>query len=575
MLLKVSVVPRSTLLLTAKASLIWITLCCVGIVSAQDKLPTPAAVGTGQPTAIVSLTSLEKLIPDLVYLTRITGQPPMIGGMLTMSVNQYTQGVDRTRPIGMAVNLTDEGQPQSILMLPVNDLDSFLAGISNFVTYNELSTGKYQLQAGLASSLYALYKNKWLYVSQFEEDLERIPADPSSLIARLSDRYDIAVSLMVASIPEPLREQILAGLDQGFESALSQGAENMSEEELKASRERGEQAMKQLKESIADTEQLLIGLNVNQQAKAVQLELGTKFVPGSKLAKQTGMQKDLTSQYSDFALTSDPIQMRYRSKISPEDAAQASEQMDMQVAELNKQINNQVDDEAGREVLRKSLQTLTDSLKATIEEGDIDGSYAMNFEGGLNFYAGGRVANAAKLESEVVDLFKTYQNEPGAPSLEGSAINKADMRMYRGTWKVPSNDSSLIAAVGETLPFVMAFGEKKAALAIGVNCERNFEQAFQRVAANTGGKADPFDAKIDLLPILQYAEKLIDDDKAVSIVRAAIAKALEFSASDSVLVTSRAVDNGVIMRLTVEEGIFQASGAAASASAPPPPQRRR
>ncbi len=96
---------------------------------AQDRSATKTAVG--QPTIVVSTSKVERLLQNVSYLMRTVGQPEM-GGMVTLAVNQYSQGVDRSRPIGFAVTLNAVGNPTPVVMLPIADLKSFFAGLANF-----------------------------------------------------------------------------------------------------------------------------------------------------------------------------------------------------------------------------------------------------------------------------------------------------------------------------------------------------------------------------------------------------------------------------------------------------------
>ena len=543
------------------------------MVVAQDTKPAdksaPAAMATDEPTVLIGINSLDNLMPDLAYLTRASGQPQMVGAMLQMYVNQYSQGIDRKRPIGFSVNLKAESQPQMFLMLPISNFADFLSGTSQVMSHSELGDDKYEFELGL-QRVYGVFKNQWLFVTQFEEDLSSVPADPQPMISRLSDRYDVALSLQVQSIPEETREQFLENLDRGFESAFQKSADSMSEEELEIARQRGQESIQQLKDAINETSQVLVGLNIDQQAKVVLLDIGTKFVVGSSMAKQTQLQKDAKTAFAAYAQASDPIQIKYRSIISPEEIKRFQNSIDMQREQLNKQINDVSSDPAVRKILEKIGTTVIDSLSQTIKDGQIDGCYAINFEGGLNLVSGGTIADSSKLQSDILDLFKDLNGTADAPTLNPNPKSYANYQLFNGSWKVPADKSldGLRQAVGENLRFVVGFGPKAAVLALGSNCEVNIKAAIDRAASQGLSPANPGDLQIEVTPVLQYAQSLVKDPKVVSILNAAIEKALAFSSNDMIRVNSRVVDNGFIARTTIEEGVLQAAGAAATASAP-------
>ncbi len=52
------------------------------------------------PTVIVSTSKIEQLLGHVTYLMRAVGQPEF-GGLATMTVNQYSRGLDRSRPLAL------------------------------------------------------------------------------------------------------------------------------------------------------------------------------------------------------------------------------------------------------------------------------------------------------------------------------------------------------------------------------------------------------------------------------------------------------------------------------------------
>ncbi len=543
---------------------------CVAMSSlafAQEQQSSGSEVGVDQPTAVVAINSLDKFLPDLMYLIKASGQPPMIGGMISMSVNQYSQGIDRTRPIGVAVTLKEDGQPQSFLMLPIKDIEDFFAGTAQVISRSDLGNNRYSLNVGM-SNVYGRFDNGWLFVTQFEDDLEKIPSNPQGIISRLSDRYDLSVNIRIQSIPAELRDEFIKNLDQGFEAAMSRGNAGKSAEEIAQQKETGKRAMQQIKDTIQDTDQFLVGINIDKDARAVVFDFGTKFVAGSRLAKQTEMQKGLTSAFASYALESDPIQAKYRSKMGEEEIKMALDNIEMQMGQLDTSLRNSVNDEVARDVIKQLVNIFSKSFKSTLKGGNIDGCYAINFENGINVLGGGTVANAKELEQDFVAFLKQYAGNLNAPQITAGPTNVGGLNTYTGTWKVPGDSTEMQQVMGETVPFVVAFGDNQAALALGVNSQTALAAAIDRAKAASETPSNPFDLQIELTPILQYATTLAKDEKVLTVLRAAIAKSAEFSSNDMVRVTSRAVDNGLIMRLTIEEGVMQISGAAATASAP-------
>ncbi len=550
------------------AAVALISSACLPLARGQEKAPAEAAVGTDRPTVVLAVNSLDKLVPDLIYLFRAAGQQSY-GGLVTLFANQYGQGLDRSRPLGVAVNLPENEQPRVFLMLPIKDIDTFFAANAQFITQDELSENKYSLIIGV-SNLYATLQNEWLFVTQFEEDLEAIPQNPRVLLDTLVPRYDLGLTLNVASIPSMLKEQFIANLEQGFESAMARQGEGKSDEELAASRASGEATMEEIKRLIENSEQLLFGLNIDQGSKVVQLDFGSKFVEGSDLAKEVALQEGLTSKFAATTTPADPIQIRFRSKLGENNIQQTTQALDMQLNQLDSVLKTSVDDTKAREIIKSFATMILTSMKSTVAEGDIDGAYAINFENGVHMVALGQVAQPEKLESDLVALLNKHSSEQYAPKLNGSAQDYKGIKLYSGNWPLPPDDDfdGLRASIGEAVPFAMVFGNKQAGLAFGKDAVDNLKAAVDR-SAGTPAAANPMDLTVELLPILQYVDSMLDDPKSDFILQAAITKASEFSNNDMFKIESRAMNSGFIMRTTLEEGLLQAIGAAATASAGP------
>ena len=563
--------------LQARAACLVGLLCLAasGLAQAQERQSaSPSAAqeaAVQKPALVVSVGGLNKLIPDVMYLMRAVGQPAA-GGIASMMTNQFTAGVDRDRPMGVAVTVLPDGPPETVVMLPVSDVQKFLTGLtqSNAVTSDEIGENRYELTVGLETQMYAVYKNDWLFVTQFEEQLDNISLDPGTLLPKLAERYDIAVNVYVQEIPQAQRDELLQNLDQGFEMAMAQGSEGQSSEEAAAARAQGEQTIAQLKEIFESTDQLLVGLNVDANAKAVYFDVGTKFVAGSRLAKNAALNKDLTSSFASFVQASDPIQIKFRSKLSPADIEASEASFAMQREQLEGLVKTVEDPEAAA-ALREGATMFLDAIQRTMKSGEIDGAYAMNFDNGVNMVAGGTVVDAAALEKDFTGFLEKHSSDPAAPKLVGSPSNYKGMRLYNGTWELPEDEdlAELRDAIGDALPFVVAFGEDEAALAIGVNSDPNIKAALDRMQNNKQVPAYPAEVRVELLPILEYAQTLVAESDESRQLQAAIAKASEFAANDALQISSRVVENGAVVRIAIEEGILQTIGAAAVGAAPP------
>ena len=80
-----------------------------------------------KPVLLVSVSSIQDLVDDAGHLTSLAGQDGM-GGMVGGMMEGNTQGLDPTRPLGLAVT-TDGADFRPLIVLPVSDWDAFIKGL--------------------------------------------------------------------------------------------------------------------------------------------------------------------------------------------------------------------------------------------------------------------------------------------------------------------------------------------------------------------------------------------------------------------------------------------------------------
>lgn len=541
----------------------------------QDKSPTE--VTTEAPALTLAITSLDKLNPDVMYLFRASGLQAQ-AGMVTFFVNQYSQGLDKARPIVLTAELPPGGlEPKVFISLPVADVEKFFAATANFITKTDVGKNQYELVVNTTQAFYAIYDGQWLFVTQNKDDLALHPKSPATLTAPLIKNYDLAVNINLDAVPADSKSEIIANLEQGFKSGFAQNS-GMTPEEAEAARKQGEESLQQIKDLINDTDQVMVGLAIDRTKKFVALDFASKFDSSSDSAKQINAIAGLQSSLGTVIQSTDPIQMTYRSKLDKEKIDQMNSSLDLYLKQSIAGMKKSVQDAKQREILTNILTVLIEASKSAMANGEVDSATALNFTNGINIISFSRVANSSEVESKLIGLLNQYKSEPTAPQITSSAQDYKGMKLYSGSWKVP--DSADLAEVrriiGETIPFTLAFGKNYTGLALGVNAEKDAKAAVDRLQSAQPAPSTPFNMSIELLPVLQYASPLVKDPKANAILKAVIAKVSEFESVDKVKVESRVAKDGIIVRATIEEGILQSIGAAAMAGgAGGPPQQRR
>ena len=203
-----------------------------GNLLAQDKTTatakqTDGAVQDGGPVALVSITNLEKLLGDASYMLRACNVPE-VGGFVSVLATQYTQGLDRARPLGLMVSL-DAGNPVPVGFLPIADRGAFfdaLAGIG--VEPDDLGDGLFEIAAG-GNAIFVKDSNGWLYISQTEEALDKVPANPLAVLGDLPKKYDLAVKVNLQALPADMVDMMTEQIRGGFERSMAEQGDRIKQ----------------------------------------------------------------------------------------------------------------------------------------------------------------------------------------------------------------------------------------------------------------------------------------------------------------------------------------------------------
>jgi hypothetical protein len=107
--------------LLAMAATVAVVTCGLALTAARAQQPQ-------RPVAIVSISPLDRFLQDTSYLLKACNVPE-VGGLVGIMANQYTQGIDRTKPLGVSVTL--DGQiPNATVFLPLKSREDFFGALA-------------------------------------------------------------------------------------------------------------------------------------------------------------------------------------------------------------------------------------------------------------------------------------------------------------------------------------------------------------------------------------------------------------------------------------------------------------
>lgn len=533
------------------------------------------------PTLVVSTSKVEQFLGHVTYLMRAAGQPEF-GGMATMMVNQYSRGLDRTRPIGVAVTLNESGNPQPVVLLPVSDLEGFFAGLAqnNLGEPEDLGDGLYSLEVG-PRPVFAQESEGWLVVGPEEEAVTEFEGDPTELLKNLSANYDIGVSLDVQSVPDQVRDLFLGQMKEAFSRTAAQGAA-MKERELdeaeqnaktdaekadvaaqraifEAGQKVQQEQLAQIEAAINDTEEVVVGITSDPSTKQVYLEVATKFLEDSDIDKQLARSAKAKTALAGIHRPGEAVSFSSADLLDPNQASKMTQSVgtmfDTLTAELAKQ-------DGAPKGVDAAIQEFKDVLIATIKEGVADSTVSVSLTPALSILGATHVADGSKVASAVQKLHVAVQDLPQVPKIKFNASTYKGTVIHLGSMDLPDGaDPEAVKVLGKTINFALGTAPKNLLFSIGDSAEANLKAAIDRTSSASPAAATPFDLNIDVGTILQYIQSIQPNPFVETMAQTAA----QYSANDSIVGTTKIVPHGVVIRFAIQEGVIRAAGAAAKA----------
>jgi len=515
----------------------------------------PATNGATEPALVVTLASLDKLTNDINYITGVVGQP-QAGAIFSMMTGQMTRGLDTTQPIGVIVPLVD-GAPEPIALIPTSDVKQLLKSIeAQTGPADEQADGTLIIAIG-PNVVYIRQMGNWAVVARNQELLDLAPANPNALFQGMGNEYDIAVRLQVQQVPPEVREMLVGQLRQGFEQAMAQQAEGDDQ----SARQIAEGTIKQLEMIINDTDELKFGWNIDQPQKQMFVDVSMSAVAGSPLAGIYQGQQPIPSAFSGVIRNNAAAYYHAAASVSPETIAQTRSGLDGSLAAIRNAIANA---EKLNDQQRADINELVDRIvKIAVDsmaEGKVDmGALLMADDSNFQFALGSFVADGQEVARLAKDLAAKVKDEPKAPRFFFDQETYRGVVMHRVEADVPASEDEVRRIFGETLKVHVGTGPKSVYLAIGDQSESLMKELIDGGEQNGAAQPSLGQLRVQLLPILQYAQSIEANDAIAAMIDALS------RAPDPGLITAIAntIPNGQSTRIVLGEGLLQAIGAAA------------
>ncbi len=542
----------------------------------QSPLQTPASGGASAPAATaaggttevltVAITGLDRLLSDINYVS-MAAESPQGGLILGSMVTNFTQGIDRGRPLGVVVYLKDN-VPAPIVMLPVTDLAAFFKGIEAFVPPPDVdSDGVFNLKVG--NNLLFVRDNKqgWAFASTSREALDIAPQDPLTILGPLTKEHDIHFALNIQSIPPAFRQQLIAQITAGFEQTIRAQPSNDAAKEmsLNAARKQLETIVKLIDQS----ELLKLGLVINPNDKVMGFDVSFTAAEGTELAKLNAETQVAPSRFTSMIQPDAAIFGHGSVKFGPLTKKMAVDQMDIIPTQLKAALdsatdNGQLDKEA-RDFLEGLVQEILAISRESIDKGYSDSAIVVRTDNEtLGVAAAVSPINGAKVEQLATKLKAKVDEKAPQVQIKLNARTHSGVNLHTIELPVPEGNDGARKVFGSKVQLLL--GTSPEVLYIGIGPD-----GYARVKAAIDGAAQgakpvpnqlPAQFQLSVLPILDYANS-ISPNPVVDMV---LQKLREYPEHSELRFVSKLIPRGRESQLRIEEGLLHAIGTAAQAA---------
>lgn len=533
--------------------LAWVTAALL-VILPSVLAPARATAQATDPVVVVSVGSMNKLMEDINYITSAVGQP-QAGGMFTVMAGAFTQGVDPTKPSGVMLTLVD-GSPEPIAMIPTPDVKTVLKRLeAQAGPPDELDDGTLVLLIG-ANNVFVRQVGQWAIVARSREVIDLAPADPMAVLGEMGADYDIGVQVRVQEVPPELRNQLVGLMRQGFEEAMSQ----QSDTDAETAREATAATLDQLEQLIQDTDELKFGLNIDPSSKQVTFDTAMTGVSGSGLAEMYEGQTAIPSRFASVIRDDAAAYFHGATSISSAAIEQTKTSLDSSLGMIRSALESEgnLSDQEQADV-NALIDRVAELAIASISEGKSDvGGLLLTEDGKFQFVFGAFVADGNEAAKIVKDLAAKVEGEPKAPRFEfdRSVYNGVTMHLVEAD--VPEDEDDARKVFGEKIRLHVGTAPKAVYLALGDDSESLLQELIDSADSDQDGNRPLGQFRVELLPILQYAQSIESNDTVAAMIDA-LARSPD---PGRIEVLADSIPNGQDTRVTLGEGLLQAIGAA-------------
>ena len=535
--------------------------CLAGAAMLAVASPSPAPAAEPVVVAVVAVDGYADLKKQVRWLGTQVGNPALDGfaESFIMMATQFKglAGLDVSRPAGIVVTVAD-GVPAVQGCVPVKDLDKLLGALEGVVGPADRDGDVRRLTPPGGMPLDVTERGGWAFFAP--RGLPVAVADPDAILDPLLESFTLAVELFPGRMPEELRKQLEAALEQAARAAAAQQGQPVDDE-----------AMQAAFAGLAATDAITFGFRLDPEAGRLVVEQRTVLAADSPVAAAWTAAGGTRATVA-AATTSDgkPAAVRGHSVLTIPASARASFERTVSDAVARGMP------EADRDpVARTVLGLLGDLGAAMLDAGGVDARAALDTSDAdgerplPDLTLGMRVKDGASLERRL----KERLGKPGAlPPGVAVAFDKG---------KAGAATLHEVTLAMQDVPEAERFGGK-VVLTLAIAPEYAFLLAGERIPARLeaalGGSGRPDAAAepitgvdLSVAALASYAARMaaaFNPGAAENAPVEAMAKAAGTEPASLVQLLAKPIERGLALRMSADSGAIRAIAAGVTSQQP-------
>ncbi len=516
---------------------------------------------TTEPAIVISFANIDEQLNDIAYLaTAASEEMGQMSGLIKMQAQGFTRGINTKKSAGMLMYFDDGAMaPTTLAFLPIENMDDLLDTIAGFAELDE-GDDIVTIIPDNGQEISMKKVGNYAFMSDSPEALERAPENPSKLLNKMADQYNISATVFPQRIPESLRQQALDLIELGYEQNM-QLLDELEPMQAELQQESFDMQMEQMENLFNDTEQIVFAMAADEKAQAIYFDFVMTAKPGSKMVEQIAEAKKAgKSKFGGFLMDGASMTANMTTQITPDIRQQYQSMIETAQKEMGELMDanaNMTDEQV--EVATDLVNSLFDVFKDTVDAGRFDmGAMMMTDDGKMNFVMGAEMADPDKLEDAVKDVVKMAEKEIGDNvQFNLNAGSHLGTTMHEILIDVPASEEEAQAVFGDQITVVIGIGKDAVYFGIGDQPETHLKKAMDESAKASSTDNDTMmQVNVFMAPMLQFASGM-PGAEMLEMISDAVQPG-----GDRIQIRSDYIENGTKTRFEIQDGVLQLLGAA-------------